>query len=211
MGQRLNAEIHYGDKCLANAYYHWSGYTSSAIHITERIISFFLNIKEADPYSLATEDDRTLTAIQILEATGAGITDPDRTEVMGSENISPTIKGYGINKATSINDGLIGLTERQMNITRQLEEGRVAIDILNETVNFDCWVFDTNEEYDKWYSDPDALSRDRRDKLPELKLDPTEIPFGKFKEFGDYICGLIDSCIYAIRSDDHMGVYEFIA
>lgn len=211
MGQRLNAEIHYGDKCLANAYYHWSGYTSEAIHIAERIISFFLDIKEADPNLLATDDNRRIIAIQLLEATGAGITDSDRTEVMGSDNISPTIKGYGINKATSRNDGLIGLTERQINTTRDWEEGRVTIDILNETVNFNCWVFETNEEYDKWYSDQDALFRDRRDKLPELKLDPTEIPFGKFKEFGDYICGLIDSCIYAIRSDDHMGVYEFIA
>lgn len=211
MGQRLNAEIHYGDKCLANAYYHWSGYTSSAIHIAERIISFFWDLKEADPHLLATEDDQILIAVQLLEATGAGIADSDRAEVMGSEELSPTVKGYSFKTATSRNDGLIGLTERQMNITRHWEEGRVTIDILNETVNFNCWVFETNEEYDKWYSDPDALSRDRRDKLPELKLDPTEIPFGKFKELGDYICDLIDSCVYAIRSDDHMGVYEFIA
>lgn len=27
MGQRLNIEIHENGKCLANAYYHWSGYT----------------------------------------------------------------------------------------------------------------------------------------------------------------------------------------
>lgn len=211
MGQRLNAEIHYGDKCLANAYYHWSGYTSSAIYIAERIISFFLDLKEDDPHLLATEDDRTLTAILILEATGAGMANSDHTEAMESDELSTAVKHYEFKEATSRNDGLIGLTERQMNITRQWEEGRVTIDISNETVNFDCWVFDTNEEYDKWYSDPDALSMDRRDKLPELKLDPTEIPFGKFKEFGDYICGLIDQCIYAIRSDDHMGVYEFIA
>ena len=203
MGQRLNAEIHYGDKCLANAYYHWSGYTGSAIDVATWIVNDFRTLKEVDPHLLATDDDRKIIAIRLLEATGAGLTVLDRREVMNSRELSTAIKGYAFKEATGRNDGLIGLTKRQMNATRHWEEGRVTIDILNETVNFDCWCFETNEDYDKWYGDADTL--------PKLKLDPTEIPFGKFKEFGDYICGLIDSCTYAIRSDDGMGVYEFIA
>lgn len=31
MGQRLNLEFQYGDKVIANAYYHWSGYTIDSL------------------------------------------------------------------------------------------------------------------------------------------------------------------------------------
>ena len=33
MGQRLNIEIKKDSKVLANAYYHWSAYTSSALQM----------------------------------------------------------------------------------------------------------------------------------------------------------------------------------
>lgn len=42
MGQRLNIEIMEKEEILlANAYYHWSGYTSSSIYLTQYIIRRF--------------------------------------------------------------------------------------------------------------------------------------------------------------------------
>lgn len=35
MGQRLNLEITIGENVLANAYYHWSGYTTSSLKLVE--------------------------------------------------------------------------------------------------------------------------------------------------------------------------------
>ena len=43
MGQRLNIEIINDDKVLANAYYHWAGYTTSAISLTETILHSFID------------------------------------------------------------------------------------------------------------------------------------------------------------------------
>lgn len=65
MGQRLNLEIletkNGVDNILANAYYHWSGYTSSAIRLTEKAIESIFKTK-----NLEKSDDRRLLAICIL-------------------------------------------------------------------------------------------------------------------------------------------------
>ena len=37
MGERLNIEIVKGKKVLANAYYHWSGFTRTAMETTNTI------------------------------------------------------------------------------------------------------------------------------------------------------------------------------
>lgn len=41
MGQRLNIEIVNGETSLANCYYHWSAYTSSALGLTRQIIDAY--------------------------------------------------------------------------------------------------------------------------------------------------------------------------
>lgn len=48
MGQRLNIEIVNGDTCLANAYYHWSGYTLSACDLTMKILDAMGNLDQND-------------------------------------------------------------------------------------------------------------------------------------------------------------------
>ena len=72
MGQRLNLEIKKGNNVLANAYYHWSGYSSSSC----RIALDAMNYINENPQNI---DDR-LYAIRILESTGAGLTDFNPTE-----------------------------------------------------------------------------------------------------------------------------------
>ena len=37
MGQRLNLEIVVGENVIANAYYHWSGLTSTSLLVSKRV------------------------------------------------------------------------------------------------------------------------------------------------------------------------------
>lgn len=46
MGQRLNIEVHYDGELLANAYYHWSAYTSSSLNLLGKVIEAYKNRTE---------------------------------------------------------------------------------------------------------------------------------------------------------------------
>lgn len=46
MGQRLNIEIVKDKKVLANCYYHWSGYSNSAVNLAIQIIERFEYIRK---------------------------------------------------------------------------------------------------------------------------------------------------------------------
>lgn len=47
MGQRLNIEIMDSGMTLCNCYYHWSGYTQTALDITQKLV----NLIQANPYA----------------------------------------------------------------------------------------------------------------------------------------------------------------
>lgn len=154
MGQRLNIEIKRGDTLLANAYYHWSGYSGSAVEMTLDILNYMDNNPQYN-----TED--VLYAIRILESTGAGLTDFNPTE----EEKESQKKFYGekaykewlktpselrtarekfpnldFEKCTGRNNGLIAITEKGMDETEMWEEARVTIYIDTKLVDFDvCW------------------------------------------------------------------------
>lgn len=204
MGQRLNIEITNGEKCLANAYYHWSGYTQSAAYWTDYILNTYFHKTLHNPAYLNTPEDQTILAIKLLESTGAGVTDFERACIKENKTLPEIVRNYSYNTASSRNEGLIGVTQDQIDATRKWEEGRVTIDIVHETVNFDCWWFGTFEQYKECYEESP-------DNLKELPMDPTEIRFSRFGEFKNLIDLLHDDEIYAIRSDDGMGVYCFIA
>ena len=114
MGQRLNIEINKNGELLANAYYHWSGYTRTALALTSMILVKSEEIKN-------TND--VLYAIELLETTGARLTNDEIKYA----------KSIGIDKkfepAVSRNEGLIAISEKGMNETRFWEEARVEIDI----------------------------------------------------------------------------------
>lgn len=72
MGQRLNIEIVDGETSLANCYYHWSADTNSALELTKQIIDSYYNSKLTVGLEMAVE---------LLEATGAGINKTERAEI----------------------------------------------------------------------------------------------------------------------------------
>lgn len=120
MGQRLNLEIHDGNytpkkrmgRLVANAYYHWSGYSESAIEILKVALDELKNSDENDPF---------LRAIKALEATGAGLTDKERSYAKDE------LKGYTPKPCDGRNDGLIAVSPDGTKDTRVWEEGRIEI------------------------------------------------------------------------------------
>ena len=170
MGQRLNLEIHKNGEVLANAYYHWSGYTSSALHLTEKILS---NI------SVIKHEDDTILAIKLLELTEAKIT---RSELEFLKTLNPSIDTTQFDIATNRNDGLIAISEEGVNNTRYWEEARVEIDIGTEMIHMQL------------YYELDKMDMDERDDIvyQEANMDYTSVSFKDFKTLYNEIISNIE-------------------
>lgn len=147
MGQGLVAEIYNGNQRLANAYYHWSGYTISSIDILEQIVDYL----EQHDYMPPTE----MLAIRALEATGAGLVGSSR-EYMQQEYPNITFQ-----ECLGRSEGMIAITEEQMNDYFMWNEGFFKIDISNKTVSFDvCWGYYSLEESNRYFVDEDTEKRE---------------------------------------------------
>lgn len=120
MGQRLNIEIKKKGKRLANCYYHWSGYTTTSLELTQEILSNISDYKDV-------EDDKK-QAILLLETTGAGL--------MESEyNTLPETEKKYHRVGTNRNNGLIAITDEEMNNTEKWEEARVTVNLWGEKID----------------------------------------------------------------------------
>ena len=119
MGQRLNIEIRKDDKVLANAYYHWSGYTSSALVLTSEILKNIDNVNF---------DNDVVKAVKLLEVTGAGLTKSQ------FDFLSDDIKNITFKSAIDRTDGLIAISEKGISDTQYWEEARVEIHLDTKNV-----------------------------------------------------------------------------
>ena len=154
MGQRLNIQIEMDipdsseSKVLANADYHWSGYTSSAYELVKMIAdSEYWNDN-------CTIMDPVEKAIRILEVTGAGLTKDEFTEAY------PESK-YKL--STNRNDGLIAISEAGMLETQNWEEARVTINLTTKMVDMGgVYYLDEVDEEDE---------DETLDDIPELEYD----------------------------------------
>ena len=154
MGQRLNIQLEIdipnsGDRqVLANAYYHWSGYTSSAYELVKYIVESHYCDEEC------TFVDPVEKAIRLLEATGAGLTKDEFTDVY------PESK-YKL--STNRNDGLIAISEAGMLETQNWEEARVTINLTTKMVDMGgVYYLDEVDEEDE---------DETLDDIPELGYD----------------------------------------
>ena len=154
MGQRLNIQIEANDtdtnetKVLANCYYHWSGYTSSAMELVNEIVdSGMYNLDILDPVE---------KAIKLLEATGAGLAEDELTDTYNEPK-------YRI--ATNRNTGLIAISEEGTNRVADWEESRVTINLTTGSINMSDMVYDVTDEFSK--EEPESKMKN----LYELKSD----------------------------------------
>ena len=194
MGQRLNIEILNKGERLANAYYHWGAYTTSASELTMDIINNFEEIM-----SMNCSD--TAKAILLLQTTGAGLEfgiDNDELEY-AKENLEDNEETFKLFKThTDRNEGLICINPEEMDKTERWEEGRVTINIDTKTIDFDVvWVSDKEGWKDEEYTDEDY------EKLIEFPLDHTwGITFEEFKELDLFFLGAYDKSIWYFKYKD---------
>lgn len=141
MGQRLNIEIVKKGKVLANSYYHWSGFSNSAVNLVIRIIQNYEYIKKHNVEGYIKNQD-LLFAIRLLEETGAGLNDINTVrKILKDETMNLKLK-----ECRGRDEGIIGITQEDIEETRDWEEGRVSIDIENKTIDFDVIREYTPEE-----------------------------------------------------------------
>ena len=154
MGQRLNIQIEANNtdtnetEVLANCYYHWSGYTSSAMELVNEIVKSGIHkLDILDPVE---------KAIRLLEATGAGLAEDELTEMYNTPK-------YKV--STDRNMGLIAISEEGTNRVAEWEESRVTINLTTGSINMS----------DMFYDETDVYSREDRQNhqknLYELKAD----------------------------------------
>lgn len=115
MGQRLNLEIRTIDNVRLNVYYHWSGFTASAMSKGLRLIK---------------SNARTFKQVfEYLENEGAGLVAFNReeaNELLQNHGVAPT------NIDPDRNSGLIGIDTEAMQATRYWEEQRLELDFYND-------------------------------------------------------------------------------
>jgi len=137
MGQRLNIEIEDNGQVVANAYLHWSAYTSSSIVIAKNILKLIPSVQNIA--------DKKIQAIKLLEGIGSGLTVEELNE---ANKLYPS---YEFKPAENRNNGLTTITHEGMNDTRKWEEGRISIDINNQTVMFSVLNSMSESEYKNDY------------------------------------------------------------
>lgn len=148
MGQRLNIEIVKNRQVLANSYYHWSGFSNNAVNLAIQIIENYEYIKKYQVEKYIKKQD-LLFAIRLLEETGAGIIDIESTrKLLKDETMNLKLK-----ECHGRDEGIIGITQKDIEETRNWEEGRISIDIENKTIDFDVIREYTLEELKNDYDE----------------------------------------------------------
>ena len=190
MGQRLNIQIEATDTdtnktvVLANCYYHWSGYTSSAMELVKEIV-------ESGVYNLGILDP-VEKAIRLLEATGAGLAEDELTDTYNTPK-------YKV--STSRNDGLIAISEEGTNRIAEWEESRVTINLTTGSIDMSGMFYDETDEF------PIEVLEIKLENLHKLKADLnssfdtfqtlyTEITDNVFKTSNECDMFVQDDCIY---------------
>ena len=162
MGQRLNLSINKNGKVLANCYYHWSGYTNSAMEKARQA----LDILEEQ------EEVGVKEAILALKETGAGI---------DTKNAQNYVKP---DEEIHRNDGIIATTEEDIKETEMWSECEIIIDMGTRKVNLIDAISEYDEEDIQEYFDIDisTLNRLEVEDLEQVDIDNFWYPQDFFEE-----------------------------
>lgn len=193
MGQRLNIEIVENGVCLANAYYHWSAYTSSAFELAKQIIQAIPKVKEEIPAK---------RAIRLLEVTGARLLSDE------IEFAKKLLLGDDFEKATDRNDGLIAISEKGIDKTRQWQEGAVYIYLDENRMKFDVLHRTDFFEYQKDEEKYNGRKVELND-IPMYNIDFSDIKFDQLMALEYFLRTHEDDDVFTTTLD-RWDVIEFI-
>ena len=190
MGQRLNIQIEANNtdtnetKVLANCYYHWSGYTSSAMDLVNEIVdSGIYNLDILDPVE---------KAIRLLEATGAGLAKNELTDTYNTPK-------YKV--STDRNIRLIAVSEKGINETIKWEESRVTINLTTGSIDMSDMFYDVTDEfaapiYEKKVKSIYKLKADLNSSFDTFKTLYTELTENVFDSTDGCDMFVQEDCIY---------------
>lgn len=196
MGQRLVIEIKEGDTVLANAYYHWSGYTETSLNLLNEVMN--KGILNNIPIKFSKGDEQ-LYAIKLLETTGAKILEEDFKIA--------TLK-FPMNEfETSKNktDGLIAFSEKNINKNMDSAEAIISIDLKSRTIDIGgIYNYENLDELQE------MANEDEEDlNIAIIDFNITEISFEDFKNRFEDIKKLIENHEY-IKSKEDEDIISFI-
>lgn len=202
MGQRLNVEIRRrkDNKVLANSYYHWSAYTRPSLEIAKEVLD---QISELDKLNGFTDEEK---AVKLLQFIGGGLVQEDYDKLDEDRK-----KYFAV--GTNRNNGLISITEKNMQETRNWEEGRITIDIdfdnlkmfsfngdncinnqLKHYVEFDVYFPFDEKDYEEYYGE-------KLDKENIVELDINDLGHMNYDDIIEFL-NLIDII------EDNNGIFK---
>lgn len=169
MGQRLNVAVILGGATIFNCYFHWSGYTRSALRIAKSFMDEYAHV-----YDMLADDVRqglietmpnrkTIALTTALRAwVGSGIKEKVEltSKLFEGDGLHALLKEKGFDPdivhptvGTNRSDGLIRITENGIMSTECDEEYRVEIGIgrsgKSKIVRFDVWDMETISTYEE--------------------------------------------------------------
>ena len=201
MGQRLVVSIINDGEVIANSYYHWSGYTSSTLEITKEILYAY-------PKVVAEYDSPLDIAINLLMATGAGLTENSLKEFCKMKAKDPFLK---TNPTTCINrnEGLIEITEEGIDNSQQWSEGDVSIYIdskqvyfgvlgeKDDEIIFDDYIWSLDDDNEKEWAEKNVEQavEKAKENITEIEFpyDLDSIPFDEFETFANAVMAVDDA------------------
>ena len=159
MGQRLNIELQHNQETIANIYYHFGNYTSSAVYLLDSLATALIACKPKNPKAAPPPVSGLMRA---MAATGAGISTDDWVEILKDDaelaykwankdldflrKYRKSLSDTDLDKVNR-NNGLIGLTWRQIEETQNSAEGAIYVNLDSYTAEFGC-VFEHQPDED---------------------------------------------------------------
>lgn len=139
MGQRLVISVETKGEPIAKLYFHWSAYTSSALYETQDVVHCIYNHKDE------TIKELQLRLIRWCEENGGGIDGKtDEFEYIQKMFPNETFETEGYSRS----NGLIALSEKNMQEMQYWSEGDVIIDLDEDLINFGVYAYyESLEEY----------------------------------------------------------------
>ena len=177
MGQRLNIEFYVNNKAIVNCYYHWSGFSDSAMEETRCLIH---HLQDYD-FSNIPENEIKFIVIRTLEDFGARLKDKDLEE---AKKLYPERKFS--NDDMDRNEGLIGITKESMDNTRSWEEARVNIFLTRRRFEIEgIFCYSDEEEIKDFYDHTEEEVETFKQNL--FKIPTEEIEFERVDEIENYV------------------------
>lgn len=180
MGQRLVITIHAFDEDIAKIYYHWSAYTYCAL-------CQVIDILDSSDWELCkTKDELILNITKLLEKRGGGIDGG-----VGSEEYKHFLEKYKDHKFKKDPDrsqGLIAITEREMEAMQNWSEGDIVLDFDEQIIRDFVWsAYEEKDSLLDFISDLDDYYKEALENAKEIYVNPECFSFDEAVELKNKI------------------------